>query len=125
MHRLLWILQVLLGLYFLFIGIQHFIVPEGLPQQLSWMYDLSDTAHYLAGTAEILGGLGLVLPGLTRIAPWLTPLAVLGLLVVMLAAVAWHAGREEYINIASNLLVALILGFVAFGRWRARPVSPR
>lgn len=125
MHRLLWVLQVVLGLFFLFIGIQHFVVPGGLPEQLSWMYDLSDTVHYLIGTAEILGGLGLILPSLTRIAPWLTPLAAAGLVVVMLGAVVWHVGREEYINIVSNLVMVLILAFVAFGRWRLRPIPPR
>ena len=30
MNIVLWILQVLLGIYFLFVGVNHFIVPPGL-----------------------------------------------------------------------------------------------
>lgn len=125
MHRLLWALQIVLGLVFVVFGIQHFVVPAGLPDQLSWMYDLSDTLHYIAGTAEILGGLGLILPGLTRIATWLIPLAAVGLAVTMLGATVWHVGREEYLNIVGNLILVLLLAFVAFGRWRIRPLSTR
>lgn len=36
----LWILQILLGIYFTLIGVMHFIVPRGLPAQMAWMYDL-------------------------------------------------------------------------------------
>ncbi len=125
MNILLWILQVALGVYFLSTGVTHFVVPEGLPDQLGWMYDLSDTAHYVAGTAEILGGLGLVLPSLTRIQPQLTVWAALGLLLIMVLAAFWHLGREEYTNIVTNAIVAIALAVVAYGRWRTVPIAPR
>ena len=44
-NTVLWVLQVLLGLYFIAVGIMHFIVPDGLPSVMDWMYDLSDTMH--------------------------------------------------------------------------------
>lgn len=93
-NRALWALQWIFGLYFIAIGVMHFVLPEGLPAQLDWMYDLDDTIHLISGTAEILGGLGLILPGLIRIQPMLTPIAALGLLVIMVAAMVWHLGRE-------------------------------
>ncbi|MCS7287432.1 MAG: DoxX family protein, partial [Anaerolineae bacterium] len=65
MNILLWVLQILLGLYFFFTGLVHFIVPPGLPAPMAWMYELPPALHYLSGTAEILAGLGLILPGLT------------------------------------------------------------
>ena len=40
MNIVLWVLQVFLGIYFLAIGIMHFVIPPGLPAQMSWMYDL-------------------------------------------------------------------------------------
>lgn len=126
MHdRVLWILQWLVGLYFIAIGIMHFIVPEGLPNTLSWMYDLSDSIHAVTGVAEILGGLGLILPSLTRVLPVLTPLAALGLGLVMLGAVVFHLGREEYLNIVVNLLNVAVLGYIAYGRLRLAPIGAR
>lgn len=126
MHdRILWILQWLVGLYFIAIGIMHFIVPEGLPDTLSWMYDLSDTIHAVAGVAEILGGIGLILPALTRVVPVLTPLAALGLMVVMLGAVFFHFGREEYLNVAVNLVNVAVLGYIGYGRLRLAPIQAR
>ena len=83
MNIILWILQILLGLYFLAIGVVHFIVPPDLPATLSWMYDLPAWLHWISGTAEILGGLGLILPGLAKIQTRLTPLAALGLALIM------------------------------------------
>lgn len=125
MNTLLWILQILLALDFLFIGVMHFIVPPGLPKPLRWMYDLSPVLHWMSGTAEILAAFGLILPGLTKIKPYLTPLAAAGLVLVMLGAVAWHASRGEFVNIGTNLILAGLAAFVAYGRWRLSPLAAR
>jgi hypothetical protein len=92
---------------------------------VSWMYDLDENLHYVAGAAEILGGLGLILPSLTRIAPWLTPLAALGLIAVMVGGAIWHFGRDEFANIGINVVNTLVLGYIAFGRSRLAPIPPR
>ena len=89
MNKLLWVLQIVFGLYFIGIGGAHFIVPDGLPAQMDWMYELSDTLHLVSGTAEILGGLGLILPAVTRIRPELVAYAALGLAAVMVGAVVF------------------------------------
>jgi uncharacterized membrane protein YphA (DoxX/SURF4 family) len=125
MNILLWVLQILLGLYFIAIGAAHFLIPPGLPAQMSWMYDLSPALHAISGTAEILGGLGLILPGLTKIQTRLTPLAGAGLALVMVLAAFYHLQRGEMQNIFLNLLVAAILAFVAYGRWRLKPLQDR
>jgi putative oxidoreductase len=125
MNRLVWVLQILVGIYFIAVGIMHFVVPEGLPDQMEWMYELDDTLHVVAGTAEILGGLGLILPGLTRIRPELTVWAALGLVVVMLGAAVWHAGRGEGVSITVNVLNAAVLAFIAYQRWRPHPLPSR
>lgn len=124
-NLLLWILQVVFGVFFLYTGVVHFTLPEGLPDQIGWMYDLSDGVHYVAGTAEILGGLGLILPGLTGVAPALIPVAALGLVVVMVGAVIWHLGRDEFQNVATNVVTAAAMVYVAYGRWKLSPFRSR
>ena len=57
MNIVLWVLQVLLGIYFLFVGVNHFIIPPGLPEAMSWMYELSPGLHWFSGIAEILDGI--------------------------------------------------------------------
>ncbi len=122
MHRLLWILQIVFGVYFVAIGIMHFVLPDGLPEAMSWMYDLPETLHVIAGTAETLGGLGLILPGLTRVRPQLTWMAAFGLAIVMLGAMVWHIGRGEYVQMALNLVNVAVLVFIGYGRLRLHPL---
>lgn len=125
MNRLLWVLQIVLGLFFLVFGILHFVVPEGLPGPTEWMYELSDGLHLVSGVAEILGGLGLILPAVTGIRPELTVWAAAGLAIVMVGAAIWHAGRGEVLQILLNLVNAAVLVFVAYGRARLAPLPAR
>jgi len=120
---LLWVLQVMLGIYFTGFGVIHFIVPPNLP--MGWMYELPDSLHYITGTLEILGGIGLILPAATRIQTRLTPLAGLGLALLMVGAMLWHATRSEYSNIGQNIILAALTAFIAYGRWRLRPLLDR
>lgn len=122
-NRTLWILQVVFGLYFIAIGVLHFIVPDGLPALMGWMYELSDGLHTVSGAAEILGGLGLILPGLTKIRPELTVAAAFGLVAVMVGAAVWHATRGEPTNIVNNIVLAVIVGYIGYARWKLTPLE--
>lgn len=121
----LWAIQIIFGIYFIAIGIMHFVVPDGLPAPMEWMYDLSDTLHYISGTAEILGGLGLILPGLTRINPALTVVAAAGLALVMVAAAVYHLGRGEAQNIVTNIVIAIVMIYLAYARLNLTPLEAR
>jgi uncharacterized membrane protein len=121
----LWAIQIIFGIYFIAIGIMHFVVPEGLPAPMEWMYDLSDTLHIVSGTAEILGGLGLILPGLTKIRPELTIYAALGLAIVMAGALIYHLTRGEVQNIVTNAVVGAIMAYLAYARWKLTPLEGR
>jgi len=125
MNILLWILQIVFGLYFIFVGVMHFVLPPGLPDMLGWMYELSTPLHIISGTAEILGGLGLILPAVTRIRTRLVAWAALGLAVVMIMATLYHIPREETINAVLTLLNAALMVFIAFGRFRLAPLKDR
>ena len=125
MNIMLWVFQIALGIYFLAIGIMHFVIPPGLPESMSWMYELPDWLHWVTGVAEILGGLGLILPSATRIKPMLMPLAAAGLVVVMLGACVFHALRGEWFNITLNVILAAVLAFVGYARWKIKPIEER
>ena len=125
MNILLWVLQIFLGVYFLFTGIVHFVLPPGLPVPMAWMYELSPGLHLISGIAEILAGLGLILPGLTKIQTRLTSLAALGLVFVMISAAIWHFSRNEPANIVMNVVLAALSGFVAYARWKIRPLKAK
>jgi len=116
---------VFLGNYFIFFGVMHFVVPSELPDYMSWMYELSRGLHYFTGTAEILAGLGLIVPGLTRTRGWITPIAGVGIVLLMVGAIVWHAQREESQNIVLNLVLGILAGFIAYGRWRLHPLPNR
>jgi uncharacterized membrane protein YphA (DoxX/SURF4 family) len=106
------------GIYFIAVGILHFVVPDGLPAFMGWMYELPEPLHAVAGTAEIFGGLGLILPPLVGVAPRLTVAAASGLSILMVGAVTWHAGRGEWVQIIGNLAVAGVMAYVAVAEWR-------
>lgn len=125
MNILLWVLQIVMGLYFIAIGVMHFIIPPGLPAVMSWMYDLSPALHWISGTAEILGGLGLILPGIFKRQTRLTWMAAYGLALVMVGAMIYHLSRGETSNIFGNVLIFLIAIFIGFGRQRLQPLSDR
>jgi uncharacterized membrane protein YphA (DoxX/SURF4 family) len=125
MNIALWILQIILGIYFFFIGILHFIIPPNLPAPMAWMYGLSPTLHWISGTAEILGGLGLILPAVTRIQTRLVPLAAAGLSLVMILAIFFHLSRGDYQNLVTNIILAALTAFVAYGRWKLVPLTDR
>jgi hypothetical protein len=62
---------------------------------------------------------------LTKIQTRLTPLAGAGLVLVMVGALVWHLQRGEFQNIFFNLVLAILAGFVAYGRWRLSPLPDR
>src|SRR5919198_5922257 len=85
MTNVLWTIQGLLALLFLFTGGMKLMLPiEVLTAQLP----LPGWFVRFIGVAELLGALGLILPGLLRIRPGLTPLAAAGLVIIMIGATA-------------------------------------
>lgn len=125
MNILLWILQILLGLLFLFAGGTKFYYTieqmrsMGSPNQIlfpGWFI------HFI-GVCEILGGLGLLLPGLLRIKTYLTVLAAIGLTIIMIGATVVVAMGDGFKMAFPNLIIALLCAFVAYGRTKLRPFS--
>jgi uncharacterized membrane protein YphA (DoxX/SURF4 family) len=114
----LWIVQGLLAAMFLLAGITKSTQPrEKLAKQMPWVEDFSTPVVRLIGVTEFAAGLGLVLPAATGILPVLTPLAAVGLVVIMLAAMVVHGRRKEWQGIAFNVILLLAAAFVAWARF--------
>ncbi len=127
MTYVLWIIQVLLVLLFLFAGGTKLVIPPdvlasmGSPNQIQ----LPGLFIWFIGVVEVLSALGLILPGLLRIKPWLTPLAAAGLVVIMIGATALTMAADGVAAGVVPLVVGLLAAFVAYGRWRLVPHPAR
>ena len=127
MNIVLWILQALLGLVFLFAGGTKLIMSaEALSQPASpGALVLPVWFIRFIGVCEFLGGLGLLLPGLFKIRQYLTPLAALGLAIIMAGAVVFTVIGGVIPIAAVNVVILLLLLFIAYARWRVAPHGSR
>ncbi|HYF02547.1 MAG TPA: DoxX family protein [Patescibacteria group bacterium] len=126
LHITLWIAQALLAVAFLGSGFMKLTSPiADMAVQMPYTQDLPEIAVRIIGSLEILGAIGLLLPSLLRIKPFLTSLAALGLLATMIGAAGLHASRGEMGNIPVNLVLGAIAAFIAWGRSKKSPITPR
>lgn len=123
MSRMLWALQSVLAAMFAVQGVMKFATPAGLPAQLAWMYDLPPELKVLAGIVELLAAIGVIVPALLRVQVGLVSWSAAALVATMIGAAVWHAGRGETQQIVLNLVLAVVAGVVAYGRWRVAPLS--
>jgi uncharacterized membrane protein YphA (DoxX/SURF4 family) len=124
MNVLLWILQILLALLFLFAGIMKLVTPADVLMSMGSPNAIKFSAVFLKfiGVVETLGGLGLILPGIFRRQQYLTPLAAAGLCILMIGAVITTIMGDGVSMIFAPLVVGLLCAFVAYGRWKLRPL---
>lgn len=124
MNILLWIIQALLALTFLFAGATKLVLPMdmltsmGSPNQVV----LPGLLIRFIGVCEVLGALGLILPGVFHRRTELTPLAAAGLTIIMIGAVILTLMGDGLALAISPLIVGLLCAFVAYGRWKLRPL---
>jgi DoxX-like family len=121
MTILLWTIQALLALVFLFAGGMKLAMPL---EMFTPYLPLPGVFIRFIGACELLGALGLVLPGLLKTRPELTPLAAKGLVLVMLGATMFTPPDQ----LATGLLpvtLGLLAAFVAYSRSTGRTAPPR
>ena len=118
MNILLWIVQVLLALLFLFAGGTKLFIPADVLQSQAPPNAIRFSQAFLTfiGAVEVLGALGLLLPGITRIRKGLTALAAVGLLILMIGAIVIGILGEGVKAAIVPLIVGLLCAFVAYGR---------
>jgi hypothetical protein len=120
MTYVLWIVQGVLTLVFLFAGGMKLILPL---DKLAGPVQLPGSFVRFLGVAEVLGALGLILPGLLRIRPGLTPLAACGLVIIMIGATVITLAVGEVGPAMISLIIGVLAVFVAYGRWRLAPLG--
>lgn len=123
LNILLWVLQVLLAVAFLAHGLMFLFPPANMVAVMNAV--IPPAFRLFIGVAEVLAAIGLTLPGITRIMPWLVPSAAAGLMVVMIGAVILHITRGEVSSAITTAVLFALLTFVAYMRWRVRPILPR
>jgi uncharacterized membrane protein YphA (DoxX/SURF4 family) len=123
LSTVLWVVQVLLALLFLWAGGVKLVLPL---EKLAGPVHLPGLFLRFIGVAELLGGLGLILPGLLRIRPGLTPWAAAGLVIIMIGAVGitFAGGGSAGMALIPGV-TGLLAAFVAYGRWRLAPLRSR
>jgi hypothetical protein len=120
MNRLLWVIQVLLALLFLFAGGAKLVMSAA---DLTAQTPLPAAFLRFIGVMEILGGLGLILPGMLSIQTALTPLAAAGLSIIMIGAVVVTIQTMGLALAALPFVTGALALFVVYGRWRLAPLS--
>lgn len=121
-NAVLWTIQAVLALLFLFAGGMKLVVPI---EMLKGPVPLPGAFLRFIGVCEVSGALGLVLPGLFRIRTGLTPLAASGLVIVMIGATAVTLIGGMVAPAAIPAVVCLLALTVAYGRRRVAPLSER
>ncbi|MGH3730410.1 MAG: DoxX family protein [Micromonosporaceae bacterium] len=129
MNATLWIVQILLAGLFLLSGAVKSLWPKErlVASGQTGVAPFPVPVIRFTAAAELLAAVGLVVPWLTGIAPALTPAAAGGLMIVMAGAAISHTtlwradqaagrGHREALNVAANVLLLVLCGFVLIGR---------
>ncbi|GAB3901045.1 DoxX family protein [Spirosoma agri] len=115
-NTIAWILQVLLGLFFIFAGFNK-LRDLSATTAMFGNLGLPSVLAYVVGGAELLGGIGLLVPRLTR-------LAAMGLLIIMIGAVFMHITKIPG-GLAGGIPALVSLVLLAVLLWLRWPVSSR
>jgi hypothetical protein len=123
MNRFLWVLQGLLAVAFFAHGGFLLFPPAAMVEIMN--STMSTAFRLFLGIAEVLAAIGLIVPGITRTLPWLISAAAAGLMVVMISATILHVSRGEGGAAATTVFLLVALTFVAYMRWKVKPIPPR
>ncbi|HEY4424297.1 MAG TPA: DoxX family protein [Pyrinomonadaceae bacterium] len=116
MNIVLWIIQILLALLFLFAGVTKLLPIFTMPPPPPGMWMPPIWFLKFIGLCEFLGALGLVLPGLFRRQQYLTVWAAIGLTIIMLGAVVISVMGMGVAAGVIPLVSLLLCLFVVYGR---------
>jgi uncharacterized membrane protein YphA (DoxX/SURF4 family) len=122
MNVILWILQLLLAAQFLQHGLIMVFPPSEYVEVMNAAFGVG--LRYFIGIAELLAVLGLILPGVFRIYTWLLPLTLAGLMIVSASATVYHSFRGETSSAIYTIVLFIVITFVAYMRWKVRPILP-
>ncbi|NSL87855.1 DoxX family protein [Chitinophaga sp. Mgbs1] len=121
MNTLLWTLQGLLALVFVYSGIMKSTQQRQklVSMGQTGVANLSYPIIRLIGITETLGAVGILLPWAIDVAPFLTPLTSTCFAAIMVMAAPIHYRRREYYSVTFNLTLlamAMLVAIVRFGQ---------
>jgi len=119
-NKLLWIVQAILAILFVFAGITKLVAD---PVQLAADSHMPATFLHFVSICEILGAVGLIIPGVTGIQISLTPVAAACLVVIMIGAVVSTVMYQTAALAIFPAIVGLLLIVIVVGRRRIPPGS--
>ena len=111
--RVLWTIQIILTLLYLFTGGTKLLLPI---DKLQGPVVLPGMFLRFIGLCEVLGALGLLLPGWTGIRRGLTPLAAAGLFIIMIGATVVTIMGGQVALAIMPAVVGVLVAYVAYGR---------
>lgn len=117
-NGILWTIQVLLAVAFLFAGTMKLIAPAATLAQVAKPIPVG--LLKFIGLCEVTGALGLVLPGLLRIRTYLTPLAAAGLVIIMSGAISANIALGHASEATGPVVLGLLAILVVSGRFISR-----
>jgi uncharacterized membrane protein YphA (DoxX/SURF4 family) len=120
MNTILWVLQAMMAVIFIYSGIKKsfFSIPVLVHDKGQTGVDnLPLPLVRFIGISEILGAVGLILPCYLNILPILTPIAAILFAIIMLPAALIHYRRKEPKNILVNAFLFSICIVIAYGRF--------
>jgi uncharacterized membrane protein YphA (DoxX/SURF4 family) len=119
MNVAIWVAQALLALTFLVAGGMKLVRPRlQLQAQMPFVEDVTDGQVKSIGSLEVLAAIGLILPSVLRVAPLLSAAAAVGLVLLMIGAIATHLRRGEVIpQLSINVVLLALALFVAWARF--------
>jgi len=120
-NTVLWIVQGLLAVMFLFAGGSKLAMSAGqMTEQANTVGGLQPPIAFIRfiGVCEVLGAIGVVVPWLTGIRPGLTPLAATGLVIIMIGATVVNLTTTIPAIAILTVILGVFAAFVAYGRWR-------
>lgn len=120
-QRVLWAIQAILALLFLFTGGLKLALPIAA---LKGPIAFPPLFLRFIGVCEVLGALGLVLPSVLRVLPILTPVAAGGLVIIMCGATTVTIIGGMVGPAIVPVVVGCLAAWVAYGRLRVAPIHP-
>lgn len=85
--------------------------------QIPWTTRFPSRVIKLIGVLELLAGLGFILPRLAGVQQELTPLTAVTVAVAMIFAFIHHLRYGEKKEAVVNVVILLLSGFIAYGRY--------
>jgi hypothetical protein len=118
-NTVLWIVQGLLAVMFLFAGGSKLMMSAAqMAEQSKAVGGVQVPIAFVRfiGVCEVLGAIGVVVPWLTGIRAGLTPLAAGGLVIIMIGATVINLTTTVPALAILTAILGLLAGFVAYGR---------